>query len=191
VVVLNGVQHVGLIAINLVYPLLLFRLTDTSLQQTANLLAIGMLVLGVGTLIQVLRLGPVGSGYMLPSTFTASFFAPSLLAAKLGGLPLVFGMTIFGGTAGDGAGAAAEQDAGDISFGDFRAGDLHDRGFRRVSPACVRCSGSRRRRSPARNGWSRAPRWRRWIGFNVWGKGIVRMLVRAARTGWPAMSWRR
>ena len=97
VVVLNGVQHVGLIAINLVYPLLLFRLTDTSLQQTTNLLAIGMLVLGVGTFIQVLRLGPVGSGYMLPSTFTASFFAPSLLAAKLGGLPLVCGMTIFDG----------------------------------------------------------------------------------------------
>lgn len=97
VVVLNGVQHVGLIAINLVYPLLLFRLTEAPLPQIANLLAIGMLVLGIGTFIQVLRLGPVGSGYMLPSTFTATYFAPSLLAAKLGGLPLVFGMTFFSG----------------------------------------------------------------------------------------------
>ncbi len=97
VILLNGVQHVGLIAINLVYPLLLFRLADTPLPQVTNLLAIGMLVLGVGTFLQVLRLGPVGSGYMVPSTFTASFFAPSLLAAKLGGLPLLFGMTLFAG----------------------------------------------------------------------------------------------
>jgi len=97
IVVLNGIQHVGLIAINLVYPLLLFKLTDTPLQQITNLLAIGMLVLGVGTFLQVMRLGPIGSGYMLPATFTASYFAPSLLAAKLGGLPLVFGMTFFAG----------------------------------------------------------------------------------------------
>ena len=84
VVVLNGIQHVGLIAINLAYPLLLFRLTDTPLPQITNLLAIGMLVLGLGTFSQVMRVGGVGSGYMLPSTFTATFFAPSLLAAKLG-----------------------------------------------------------------------------------------------------------
>ena len=63
----------------------------------ANLLAVGMVVLSFGTLIQVLRLGPIGSGYMLPSTFTASYFAPGLIAARIGGLPLVFGMTIFAG----------------------------------------------------------------------------------------------
>lgn len=97
VVVLNGFQHVGLIAINLVYPLLVFRIAGTPLDDITNLLAISMLVLGAGTFLQVLRLGPVGSGYMLPSTFTASYFAPSLLAAKLGGLPLVFGMTLFAG----------------------------------------------------------------------------------------------
>jgi xanthine permease XanP len=34
---------------------------------------------------------------MCPATFTATYFAPSLLAARLGGLPLVFGMTIFAG----------------------------------------------------------------------------------------------
>jgi NCS2 family nucleobase:cation symporter-2 len=50
-------------------------------------------------LLQVSRLGPIGSGYMCPSTFTATYLAPSLLAAKLGGLPLVFGMTVFAGVA--------------------------------------------------------------------------------------------
>ncbi|HEX4208875.1 MAG TPA: solute carrier family 23 protein, partial [Candidatus Binataceae bacterium] len=93
----NGVQHVGLISINLVYPLLICRAVDAPISLVADLLSIGMIVLSIGTLMQVLRLGPVGSGYMLPSTFTASYFAPGLIAARLGGLPLVFGMTIFAG----------------------------------------------------------------------------------------------
>ena len=93
----NGVQHVGLVSINLVYPLLICRAVDAPIPLVANLLSVGMIVLSVGTLIQVLRLGPIGSGYMLPSTFTASYFAPGLIAARIGGLPLVFGMTIFAG----------------------------------------------------------------------------------------------
>ncbi len=93
----NGVQHVGLISINLVYPLLICRAVDAPIPLVADLLSVGMIVLSIGTLIQVLRLGPIGSGYMLPSTFTASYFAPGLIAARVGGLPLVFGMTIFAG----------------------------------------------------------------------------------------------
>jgi xanthine permease XanP len=95
--VLNGTQHVALIAINLVYPLLVFRAAGTSVDAIANLLAIGMLVLGAATLLQAQRRGPFGSGYLCPSTFTATYLPSSLLAARLGGLPLVFGMTIFAG----------------------------------------------------------------------------------------------
>ena len=93
----NGLQHVGLIAINLVYPLLVCRAVGASVTVVQDMLSLGMMVLAAGTTIQVLRLGPIGSGFMLPSTFTATYFAPSLLAARLGGLPLVFGMTIFAG----------------------------------------------------------------------------------------------
>ena len=93
----NAVQHVGLIAINLVYPLLIFRLAGVPVSGVAGLLAIGLMVLGVGTLLQVARLGPVGSGFLCPSTFTAAYVGPSLLAVKAGGLPLLFGMTLFAG----------------------------------------------------------------------------------------------
>jgi xanthine permease XanP len=93
----NGFQHVGLISINLVYPLLVFRAVDAPITIVTDMLSIGMIVLALGTAIQVLRLGPLGSGYMLPTTFTATYFAPALMAARLGGLPLVFGMTIFAG----------------------------------------------------------------------------------------------
>jgi NCS2 family nucleobase:cation symporter-2 len=93
----NAIQQVCLIAINLVYPIVLFRAASAPTSVTSDLLAVGMLVLAFGTFIQVFRLGPVGSGYMCPSTFTATYFAPSLLAAKVGGLPLIFGMTLFAG----------------------------------------------------------------------------------------------
>ena len=56
-----------------------------------------MIVLGAATLLQVLRLGPLGSGFLCPATFSAAYLSPSLLAAKAGGLPLVFGMTLFAG----------------------------------------------------------------------------------------------
>jgi xanthine permease XanP len=97
VTLFNGVQYVGLIAINLVYPLLVFRVAETPVQLVASLLAIGMLVLGAATFLQARRLGPVGSGYMCPATFTATYLGPSLLAVQIGGLPLLFGMTLFAG----------------------------------------------------------------------------------------------
>jgi xanthine permease XanP len=97
IIALNGMQHVGLVAINLVYPVLIFRAAGVPADSIANFLALGMLVLGIATFLQVGRFGPVGSGYMCPATFTATYFVPSLLAAKVGGAPLVFGMTVLAG----------------------------------------------------------------------------------------------
>jgi len=97
VALLNGLQHVGVIAINLVYPLLVFRAVGAPLDLVSSLLSTGMIVLAVATFLQARRMGPVGSGFMCPATFTATYLGPSLLAAKLGGLPLVFGMTVFAG----------------------------------------------------------------------------------------------
>jgi NCS2 family nucleobase:cation symporter-2 len=97
VVLLNGIQHVGVITINLIYPVLVFRLAGASTETITALVAVGMLILGVTTFMQAAPRGPIGTGYMCPTTFTATYLAPSLLAAKTGGLPLVFGMTLFAG----------------------------------------------------------------------------------------------
>ena len=97
VTILNGAQHVALIAAYLVYPLLVFRSADLPTALVANLLSVGFVVLGIGTLLQAASRGPVGSGFLCPTTFTATFIGPSLAALKLGGLPLLFGMTLFSG----------------------------------------------------------------------------------------------
>jgi xanthine permease XanP len=93
----SGIQQVGVIAVNLVYPILVFRAANTSMDTSMDLLGVAMLVLAFGTFVQVLRVGWIGSGFMCPATFTATYLAPSLMAARMGALPLVFGMTVFAG----------------------------------------------------------------------------------------------
>lgn len=97
VALLSGLQHIGLISSYLAYPILVFRLAGLDTQAVAELLAVGFVVLGVATVLQANTRGPVGSGYLCPVTFTAAFLGPSLSALKLGGLPLLFGMTLFAG----------------------------------------------------------------------------------------------
>ncbi len=97
VVLLSAFQHVGLLSIFLIYPLLVIKEASVPTDLSANVLSIAIMALGIATLLQTLHRGPVGSGYLCPATHTAIYIAPSLAAAKLGGLPLVFGMTLFGG----------------------------------------------------------------------------------------------
>src|SRR5215469_13482600 len=56
-----------------------------------------MIVLAIGTTMQALPKGPIGSGYLAPRVMTAIYVGPSLEAVRLGGLALMGGMTIFGG----------------------------------------------------------------------------------------------
>lgn len=97
VTLLSGLQHVGIISIALVYPLLLGRAAGLSAAGIADLLAATMLVLGVGALLQSLPRGPVGARFLCPPVCTAAYLTPALLAVKTGGLGLAFGMTAFGG----------------------------------------------------------------------------------------------
>ena len=97
VTLFNGVQHVGVIAINLLYPLVIFRLAGVSVSTLVELMSIGLIVLGIGTFMQSARQSPAGSRFMCPSTFTATYFSASALAVNTGGLPLLFGMTLFAG----------------------------------------------------------------------------------------------
>ena len=97
VTLMAGLQQVGVVSINLVYPLLVFRVIGAPIELVSSLLSMGMFVLAGTTFLQSSRVGPLGSGFMCPMTFSVTYLSPSLLAAKMGGLPLVFGMTIFAG----------------------------------------------------------------------------------------------
>ena len=97
VTLVSGVQHVAVIAIFMVYPLVIGRTAGASASAISDMLRLCMLALGFAVLLQALPRGPVGSRRLAPSIFTGIYLAPSILAVKLGGLPLVWGMTIFAG----------------------------------------------------------------------------------------------
>ena len=94
---ISAIQHVGVIAIFMIYPLIIGREAGASSDQLGNMLRMGMLALAIAVLLQALSRGPVGSRFLAPSIFTGVYLAPSLVAVQLGGLPLVWGMTIFAG----------------------------------------------------------------------------------------------
>jgi xanthine permease XanP len=171
----NGIQYVGLIAINLVYPLLVFRVAQTPVELVGSLLAIGMLVLGLATFLQARRIGPVGSGYMCPATFTATYLGPSLLAVQVGGLPLLFGMTLFAGLLEAGLAPLLNrlrpifppEVSGLVIFVIGLSGGMA--GLRamlgeKASPVSVE------------EWWVAALTLATMVALNVWGKGMARML---------------
>ncbi len=97
IIIVSAVQHVAVIAIFMVYPLIIARQAGAPPAEIAAILRVGVLALALAVLLQALPRGPVGSHFLAPSIFTGVYLGPSLLAAKLGGLPLVWGMTIFAG----------------------------------------------------------------------------------------------
>lgn len=99
VIWISAVQHVGVCAIFMVYPLIIADQAKLPPNQVTNLLQLGFIVLAIATLLQALPRGPVGSRFLAPSIYTGVYLAPSLLALKIGGLPLMWGMTVFGGLA--------------------------------------------------------------------------------------------
>jgi NCS2 family nucleobase:cation symporter-2 len=92
-----GTQHVGLIRIQLIFPLFMIQLAGLSPESSVNMLGLAMLALGLATILQSLPRGPVGSRFLCPSCHSEIFLEPSIAALKLGGLPLVFGMTMVAG----------------------------------------------------------------------------------------------
>lgn len=97
VIWISAAQHVGVCAIFTVYPLIIAREAGLPADQTSNLLQLGFFVLAIGTLLQAMPRGPIGSRFLAPSIFTGVYLAPSLLAVKIGGLALMWGMTMFAG----------------------------------------------------------------------------------------------
>jgi xanthine permease XanP len=97
VIIVNALQYVAVLAGFLVFPLIMTREAQVSADVADSVLSWSMIILAIGTTLQALPKGPIGSGYLAPSVMTAVYVGPSLEAVRLGGLALMGGMTIFGG----------------------------------------------------------------------------------------------
>ena len=94
----SAVQHL-LIAttVGMFLPLLVLDAAQASRETIQGMMSACMLALGIGTLLLSLNARDLGSGYLMPASFSGVYFSVSILAAKQGGLPLVAGMTLFAG----------------------------------------------------------------------------------------------
>lgn len=98
VLMLSAVQHVAiLVGAVLVLPLVVLDRSGVDAETMQGVLALALLALAISTFLQIRRRGWIGSGFLVPATFTAAYLPPALKAVEVGGLELVAGMLIFGG----------------------------------------------------------------------------------------------
>ena len=95
--IVAGLQHVAVMSISLLYPTILGREAHLSSDQLLDFMSLSMLALGMATLLLCAKSRFIGCGYLCPAGYTQFYLGPSLFAAQIGGLPLVFGMTAFAG----------------------------------------------------------------------------------------------
>jgi xanthine permease XanP len=94
---LLAVQHIFLMSSTLVLPIVLVSEIGGDFTQVQAVVALTMIACGIGTILQAMRWRGIGSGYLCPNLCGPNFFAASMAAAWLGGLPLMRGMTIVAG----------------------------------------------------------------------------------------------
>jgi NCS2 family nucleobase:cation symporter-2 len=95
--ILLGFQHISVMSIAFIFPVVIVEAIGGDPSQARDLIGMAMLATGVGTILQGLHRGPVGSGYLCPLVNGPAFLSASLLAGKAGGLSLIFGMTVAAG----------------------------------------------------------------------------------------------
>jgi len=92
---LIGLQHVMAMFVGIITPpLILARSLELDPPMSAYLISMALIASGLSTLVQVQAWGPVGSGLLSTQGTSFSFLSPLLQAGRLGGLPLMLGMSL-------------------------------------------------------------------------------------------------
>jgi len=95
--VLLGLQHILALSSAFVYPVIVLRETGMLAAQAEQMIHASMIVMGIATILQTLRHGRIGSGYLCLEQAGPAYVPVSILAVKAGGLPLLAGMTLVSG----------------------------------------------------------------------------------------------
>lgn len=95
--ILYGVQHFAILAGGIAMPLLVCEQANAGPQETLSVISVTMLAWALGGFLQILPKGPLGSGYLALPNSSGVYLGPALEAARMGGLPLVAGMTVVAG----------------------------------------------------------------------------------------------
>jgi uracil-xanthine permease len=90
-------QQVAAMVVGVVTPaLILSGVLKLPPADTAYLVSMALVAAAVGTFLQTSRFGPIGSGLLSVTGTSFAFLTPLIAAGRLGGLPLMFGMSLAG-----------------------------------------------------------------------------------------------
>src|SRR5215471_9855695 len=92
-----GFQHVAVICPYLVMVALVAEAAKLPQEAARNAMGLAMIAVAFLTVLQSLRLGAVGSGYLCPPVVSAIYLPSALLAASVFGFAVACGMVIFAG----------------------------------------------------------------------------------------------
>ena len=92
-----GFQHVAAICPYLVMVALVAEAAKLPQEAARNAMGLAMIAVAFLTVLQSLRLGPIGSGYLCPPVVSAIYLPSALQTASVFGFPVVCGMVIFAG----------------------------------------------------------------------------------------------
>jgi xanthine permease XanP len=95
--ILLSIQHISLLTIAFIFPVVIIGEIGGMPEDSENLIRLSMVATGLTTIIMGLNLKYIGSGYLCPVLNGPAFLSSSLMAGTIGGLSLIFGMTMIGG----------------------------------------------------------------------------------------------
>ena len=92
---LVSLQQVSAMVVGVITPaLLLSNILKFSAADTAYLTSMALVAAALGTFLQTTRIGPIGSGLLSVTGTSFAFIQPLSQAGHVGGLPLMFGMSL-------------------------------------------------------------------------------------------------
>ncbi|MEM7444701.1 MAG: solute carrier family 23 protein [Pseudomonadota bacterium] len=97
VALVMGLQHSFAMSSTLVMAAVIVGAAGAAVADTQQLIRITMIVLGIATILQSLRRGPIGCGYLCPGVAGPGYLPASTLAASTGGISAIFGMLVIAG----------------------------------------------------------------------------------------------
>lgn len=92
-----AIQHIFFLTSGFIVVAIVLGQIGYSPDLIRNVISMTMVAGGIATILQALKRGPIGSGYLCTEGTDPSFLSVSVLAGATGGLSLIFGMTIVSG----------------------------------------------------------------------------------------------
>ncbi len=92
-----ALQQIFVVAIYLALVSFVTNAANMPPKEAQSVVSMSLFMMGVATVLQVIRFGPIGVGFVITNCPAVTYFVGAVIAAKLGGIKLVLGMTLFAG----------------------------------------------------------------------------------------------